>query len=1035
MFRCIARPLGLWIVLGTVIASAGWAGDGEIADGKVNLSIMFTYRETDADAWKPVFEEASRLLYNATNGQLQLGEVHVLNCSFDKDGADVWVLSGNHGAFANVLALGGLGHIYISQTHESTTPPALGQFGVVHEFGHYGFGLYDEYKGGAIPAALALAGGGPGGSPGGGLVGDRGEQTMATLVPNQFCVTDLDPVACLMDGGTTVAPNNARTEYCTHVAGGLSTAHNEGTQFGDSIFINAQQLYNGESCWETIFRTVGLEPPSDVDTADPAGLEPIDWVVAPPYNRVMIVLDRSQSMYGPQEEIALAKEAARVFVSYLHEKKTITIDDGEGEEVTLPGEHLGIVSFANIATLDLPMTEILDPSTKASAQAIIDGITTPYVEPQSTDMGAGLQSALNEIVGQGERACSESIVLLSDGGHNIGTDPHSVLPALEERGVRIYAVGLGSDAEEELLEEVADSTDGKYYRILSEDGLAEVMTEIAAEVRAAGTIGAFADSIFGADESIATFVHALSEEVTALLEYQPNGTLNLTLTSPTGEVITVDSAADREDVEAGVENGFVYLRVADPDEGIWVATVHVIEQDGPTGFNLTFLEESSSVLLQATTDQQTYQFPEPVYLRADVIADVPVAGIPVTAVVDRPGAGPVMLQLYDDGDPSHHDQWADDGVYNAIFSAFTLDGEYTFHVTADNSDGSGVPPDPDLPFVEDGGAPPGVIPPFLRETDVSVQVEGLVPPIDASVTFSPTTVSTASANGRFTVYIELPEPYSADQIDQSTIRLNDVLAPDDHPMQIGDQDGDGIPDLMVKFRRGDILDTLPEGFEVEVRISGNLDSGEFFEGSGTIVVLDPQTDPAVTVSPDPVPEYGTLHVGWIEIDARPVTYSGYLTLDGGSTWQRIFDGVQAQTSLDWQVTAPATTGAQILVQASTPEGVVDQRLSPGFDIETASGAAEPPAGVTSFRGVFPNPTKGSAVLWYSLAERMDVALDIYDVSGRIVRRLASGSEPAGLRSVTWDGSDAQGQRVSSGVYLYVFEAGSYKQTGRLMLIR
>ena len=105
------------------------SGDGEIVDGKLNLSVMFIYDESDPDAWRPVFEEASSLLFNATNGQLQLGKVRVLNCGFDPESADVWVLPDNSGAFANLLALGGTGHIYVSQTHKSTTGDAIGQFG------------------------------------------------------------------------------------------------------------------------------------------------------------------------------------------------------------------------------------------------------------------------------------------------------------------------------------------------------------------------------------------------------------------------------------------------------------------------------------------------------------------------------------------------------------------------------------------------------------------------------------------------------------------------------------------------------------------------------------------------------------------------------------------------------------------------------------------------------------------------------------------------------------------------------------------
>ena len=232
-----------------VVPSLATAGSGYIEDGKLNVSVMFTYRETDIDSWRPLFEEASRLLFNTTNGQLQLGTIRVTNCGYDNENADIWILSDNSGAFANPLGLSGDGHVYISQTHRSVTSDVFGPFGLVHEFGHYAMGLYDEYNGVEITLRH-----GEGETPG----ADVAEQTDARLLPNQFCVTDLDPVACVMDGGTTILPNNGRTEFCTHSDGALSTAHNDGNQAGGALYVNSQELLNGESCWETINRILGM---------------------------------------------------------------------------------------------------------------------------------------------------------------------------------------------------------------------------------------------------------------------------------------------------------------------------------------------------------------------------------------------------------------------------------------------------------------------------------------------------------------------------------------------------------------------------------------------------------------------------------------------------------------------------------------------------------------------------------------------------------------------------------------------------------
>jgi len=52
------------------------------------------------------------------------------------------------------------------------------------------------------------------------------------------------------------------------------------------------------------------------------------------------------------------------------------------------------------------------------------------------------------------------------------------------------------------------------------------------------------------------------------------------------------------------------------------------------------------------------------------------------------------------------------------------------------------------------------------------------------------------------------------------------------------------------------------------------------------------------------------------------------------------------------------------------------------------------------------------------AGSVDAALAIYSVDGRLVNVLVDGPVSSGEHSVTWDGRDAGGNRVASGVYLY-----------------
>ena len=62
-------------------------------------------------------------------------------------------------------------------------------------------------------------------------------------------------------------------------------------------------------------------------------------------------------------------------------------------------------------------------------------------------------------------------------------------------------------------------------------------------------------------------------------------------------------------------------------------------------------------------------------------------------------------------------------------------------------------------------------------------------------------------------------------------------------------------------------------------------------------------------------------------------------------------------------------------------------------------------------------------------------LAIYDVSGRTVRTLAKQTFEPGSHSVAWDGRDARGQVVSSGVYFCRLQAGEFTATRTLVVSR
>jgi C1A family cysteine protease len=84
---------------------------------------------------------------------------------------------------------------------------------------------------------------------------------------------------------------------------------------------------------------------------------------------------------------------------------------------------------------------------------------------------------------------------------------------------------------------------------------------------------------------------------------------------------------------------------------------------------------------------------------------------------------------------------------------------------------------------------------------------------------------------------------------------------------------------------------------------------------------------------------------------------------------------------------------------------------------------------------YPNPFNPVTEIRYALPEGCHVVLSIFDVSGRLVDTLVDRFEEAGYRSVTWNGTDARGISVSSGVYFYRVTAGSWSEQKKMILIR
>ncbi len=84
---------------------------------------------------------------------------------------------------------------------------------------------------------------------------------------------------------------------------------------------------------------------------------------------------------------------------------------------------------------------------------------------------------------------------------------------------------------------------------------------------------------------------------------------------------------------------------------------------------------------------------------------------------------------------------------------------------------------------------------------------------------------------------------------------------------------------------------------------------------------------------------------------------------------------------------------------------------------------------------YPNPFRSTGTLAFTLAERVPVRVDVYDVAGRLVRTLAHETMEPGARSVAWDGRSTGGTRAAAGLYFLRLVAGERVENRRIVLVR
>jgi len=236
------------------------------------------------------------------------------------------------------------------------------------------------------------------------------------------------------------------------------------------------------------------------------------------------------------------------------------------------------------------------------------------------------------------------------------------------------------------------------------------------------------------------------------------------------------------------------------DNGMYTVTLTVTDEDGSTH---TISHDVNILNVAPTAKIESVTAPDPIF---------PGDTISFSGGAVDPGILDTLTFEWDFGDGSTASGSSVNHVLPIIDHAYANPGIYTVTLTVTDDDGG---------------------------SDSDTCVVAVISP--AIVDINPNTLNLKSRGRWITCYIELPGIYGVADIDVSTILLNGVVPAELKPIAIGDHDGDGVLDLMIKFNRAAVIRYIMYTLgitngEVTLTVTGEV-ADLAFSGSDTIRVI------------------------------------------------------------------------------------------------------------------------------------------------------------------------------------------------------
>jgi hypothetical protein len=217
------------------------------------------------------------------------------------------------------------------------------------------------------------------------------------------------------------------------------------------------------------------------------------------------------------------------------------------------------------------------------------------------------------------------------------------------------------------------------------------------------------------------------------------------------------------------------------------------------------------------------------------------------------------------------------------------------------------------------------------------------------------------------------------------------------------------------------------------------------DAPGDFTLLSPENDATVAITPDNISD--TLWFEWtasVDVDGDSLTYMLDVSSEMAFLETMLQSGESTSAWVEYSVLSEAIDSLNVVTgdwMLAVTDGIdsVDASNGPySFTIDATAMAIDPAILIPEIFALhqnYPNPFNPVTTLRYDLPEDALVNITIYDMMGRVVKTMVNSQQNTGYKSVRWNATNDKGSPVSAGLYLYTIQAGDFRQTKKMVLLK